>query len=592
MASVSAEQAVQPGEQRVMKRTRSGVRIPIRVKITFPYLILAAALAIGAAYITTNIVFDTLEERFTNQLIESGKLASEWMVREEERLLMTLRLLSYTQGIAQAVQVGDAEAIRQLTFGIVVNNHEEAVEFLNDQGRLVLSMQHIPGGKVEEYTFSSHGDQVFTQWDFASDVLQGKSDSHGDKHAGWALTDWGDYFYISSPVYDAQGNFSGVILVGKRLSTLVSQIREETLTQVTLYDFNGIPLASTFHDAPTLSEAELANLLERQDTNTLQRSLTNRRELNVTNIDYSEIMTPWEVRGGVDQGALGTALVKSFLVSTSQVTRLQITLVVAFSFLLVILIGYYIANFITRPLMNLVQASTQVAQGNFNVHVAPNTGDEVSVLTASFNNMVLNLKASQQELLEAYDRTLEGWSRALELRDEDTEGHAIRVTALTMKISRKLDFSEDELTHIQRGALLHDIGKMGIPDVILLKPGKLTPEEWQVMRKHPVYAYEMLSPIEYLHPALEIPYYHHEWWDGSGYPIGLKGEEIPLSARIFAVVDSWDAMTSDRPYRAAKSEAEALEIITSTSGTHFDPQIVSLFLSFVNGQHEEGSEHQ
>jgi HD-GYP domain-containing protein (c-di-GMP phosphodiesterase class II) len=565
-----------------------GLRMPILVKITLPYLLLAAVMAIGVAYLTINIVFDTLEERFTNQLIESGKLASEWMVSEEDRLLATLRLLTYTQGVAQSLQASDAENLRELTFGIVVNNQEEAVEFLDDQGRFVLSMQHVSNGNVEDYTFSSHGDQVFTRWDFVTDVLQGRSDSYGDKHAGWVLSNWGKYFYIAGPVYDDTGHFSGMILVGKSLDTLVRQMRQETLTQVTLYDFNGIPLASTFQDPPSLSKADISELVANQDTTSLQRDLLNRRELLVTNLDYSEIIAPWEVRGDVDQGILGTALVKSFLVATSQVTRFQITLVVAIAFLLVFLVGYFIANIITRPLKRLVLASTQVAQGNFNVRLPTNTGDEVSTLTTSFNEMIENLQASQNELLEAYDRTLEGWSKALELRDEDTEGHAVRVMELTVKIARRVGFQGDELIQIQRGALLHDIGKMGIPDSILLKPGKLTEEEWQIMRMHPVYAYEMLSPIKYLHPALDIPYYHHEWWDGSGYPVGLKGGQIPLPARIFAVVDSWDAMTSDRPYRVAKPIAEVIQIIKETSGTHFDPEIVSLFLTFVNDQNMEG----
>src|SRR4030095_309227 len=148
-----------------------------------------------------------------------------------------------------------------------------------------------------------------------------------------------------------------------------------------------------------------------------------------------------------------------------------------------------------------------------------------------------------------YDSTIEGWSRALDLRDRETEGHTIRVTEMTLKIARIAGMADAELVHLKRGALLHDIGKMGIPDAILLKPDKLETEEWVIMRRHPVYAYELLLPIEYLQPSLDIPYCHHEKWDGSGYPRGLKGEQIPLAARLFAVIDVWDALRSDRPYR-------------------------------------------
>ena len=190
-----------------------------------------------------------------------------------------------------------------------------------------------------------------------------------------------------------------------------------------------------------------------------------------------------------------------------------------------------------------------------------------------------DLQRSNSNLILAYDATIEGWSRALDLRDKETEGHTQRVTEMAMKLSSTMGISEAELVHVRRGSLLHDIGKMGVPDHILLKPEALTEEEWDIMRRHPQYAYEMLSPITFLHPALDIPYCHHEKWDGTGYPRGLKGERIPFAARIFAVVDVWDALLSDRPYRPAWSEAKARDYIRENSGVYFDPQVVDMFLS-------------
>ncbi len=193
-----------------------------------------------------------------------------------------------------------------------------------------------------------------------------------------------------------------------------------------------------------------------------------------------------------------------------------------------------------------------------------------------------NLQRSNVDLSLAYDATIEGWSRALDLRDKETEGHTLRVTEMTMKLARASGMSEKELVHVRRGALLHDIGKMGVPDSILLKPDKLTDEEWEIMRQHPQFAFDMLAPIAYLRPALDIPYCHHEKWDGTGYPRGLKGEHIPISARLFAIVDVWDALRSDRPYRVAWTEDKVLEHLRSQAGTHFDPKTVGLFFQVIS----------
>ncbi len=189
-----------------------------------------------------------------------------------------------------------------------------------------------------------------------------------------------------------------------------------------------------------------------------------------------------------------------------------------------------------------------------------------------------NLQRSHAELALAYDTTLEGWARALELRDQETEGHARRVTELTVRLARAMGLGDADLMQVRRGALLHDIGKMGIPNGILLKAGPLTDEEQKIIRKHAVYAYELLLPIAYLRPGLDIPYCHHEKWDGTGYPRGLKGEQIPLAARIFAVVDVWDALRSDRPYRQAWPEKQVRAYLSEQAGKHFDPRVVEAFL--------------
>jgi HD-GYP domain-containing protein (c-di-GMP phosphodiesterase class II) len=192
------------------------------------------------------------------------------------------------------------------------------------------------------------------------------------------------------------------------------------------------------------------------------------------------------------------------------------------------------------------------------------------------------LQRTNFEMTLAYNTTIEGWSRALDLRDRDTEGHTQRVTEMTLRLARRLGIGESELVNVRRGAILHDIGKMAIPDSILLKPGPLTAEEWNIIRQHPRYAHELLSPISFVRPALDIPVYHHEKWDGSGYPDGLGENQIPLNARLFAVVDVYDALTSDRPYRPAWTKEQAIAYVRDQSGKHFDPDMANQFLTMLS----------
>jgi HD-GYP domain-containing protein (c-di-GMP phosphodiesterase class II) len=196
--------------------------------------------------------------------------------------------------------------------------------------------------------------------------------------------------------------------------------------------------------------------------------------------------------------------------------------------------------------------------------------------------MFSELQRSNVELSLAYDATIEGLSRALDLRDKETKEHTFRVTDITVKLATRLGIKQSELIHVRRGAILHDIGKVAIPDQILFKPGPLAQEEWEIMRRHPDIAVELLSPVSYLEPALDIPHWHHEKWDGSGYPDGLRQEEIPFAARLFAVADVYDALTSNRPYRSAWSKWDAIEYIEDQAGTHFDPRVVPEFLDLIN----------
>ena len=555
------------------------VRFPIRMKVTLPYLILALIIAIVGAYLITQIVFDTIEERFTNQLIETGKIAAEWMVKEENELLETLRLVAHTDGTEQAIKDGDAESLREIAYPILLNGSMDALEIIDLNGESVLSLRHREEGQMEDYDVS-RGNTAFRNWEIVNRVRNQELDDRGDKYADIALADWGDFLYVSGPVLDQNQEIVGVILVGDSLSKIAEEIRKATLSQVTIYDLEGQEITTTFFESGSQLPPETMNeILARQDDDSYLQ------EHSVASIPYQGIYAPLEVRSGDDVGFIATSLAKTFLVRASNATRFQIFGFVTTAFLFIIAVGLYIADRFTKPLLKVVDASSQVASGNLNVFVSPKGNDEVTALAKSFNQMVASLQRSNSDLIrahedtiQAYDRTIEGWCKALELRDNVTEGHTQRVTELTMLISRQMGLSEQDLIHVRRGALMHDIGKMGIPDSILKKPGSLDEDEWVEMRKHPVYAYEMLSRISYLEPSLAIPYCHHEKWDGSGYPRGISGEEIPLEARIFAIADVWDALRSDRPYREALPANIAMEYIQENQATHFDPQVVEAFL--------------
>jgi len=237
---------------------------------------------------------------------------------------------------------------------------------------------------------------------------------------------------------------------------------------------------------------------------------------------------------------------------------------------------------INDPMLWLIAGCTLLLMG---ILVSLSVSALVRNLSANLvkaTKLAVDLSKAVNELTLTYAATIEGWSRALDLRDKETEGHCQRVTEMTVSLARSLGMTESELIYVRYGALLHDIGKLGVPDNILLKCGPLSKTEFDVIRKHPQYAAEMLSPIAYLQPAMDIPIYHHEKWDGTGYPSGLKGMCIPQAARIFAVVDVWDALTSTRPYHAAWKKEDALIYIRENAGKHFDPEVVEAFLRTMN----------
>jgi putative nucleotidyltransferase with HDIG domain len=557
-----------------------GFKVSISTKITLPYGFLALIVALGGAYLITQVIINSIEKRFDNTLAETKEITADLVVHEENRLLETLRLIAFLDGLEGAIVDGDAEEIREMVLPIVYNNAEDAVEILNPDGITLLSIHKDLSIEVPQYEFEQGGD-FYAAFPFVESVINRVSDSEGDKYAGLVPYNEVTYLYVSGPIKDDQGNLIGIVLVGKIIQDLLIEFRAQTLAQVTIYGLDGSVFSSTLIAPPSL-DAEIArHIIDNQAQETINR------EFNVSDIGYKENLSMWEIRNRADFGILGIAFQTKYITDTSQTTRQNIFILIALTLFLIFIVGISIARLITRPIHNLRDAALEVSSGNLQVHVDPIGDDEISLLTNTFNSMVRNLDSSKKELISAYDRTLEGWSKALELRDKETEGHTQRVTDLTIKLATAYGIEGEDLENIRRGALLHDIGKVGISDNILHKPAGLTDEEFNEIKKHPDYAYEMLSEISFLRTAIDIPYCHHEKWDGSGYPRGLKGDNIPLAARLFCIADVWDAITTDRPYRKGMLIEEAKKIIREGKGSHFDPMVVELFFQILE-QEDEG----
>ncbi len=372
---------------RLRKNQLPQVRFPVRFKITAPYLILALLFALASAFVITQVILESVQDRYLNQLIETGRQVSDWMVREEDRLLNTERLISNSQGLAKSIIEQDAEAVRRLAFPLGVTAGEEAVEIVDLQGITILSMRHKLNGGVGEYEFS-RGDPIFGQQPFARNILLGQADAVGDKFAGLVQGSWGNYFYVGGPVYDESGQVVGAVLVGKSLATLARESGKDNLADVSFYDFLGQRLASSFisADDSQLSEAQIYQILRDQASASLTRTL------QMSAVDYAEILGPWQARDQQNLGLVGASLPQEFLVRTSSGAQLQIFLLVAAAIVLVVMVGLYLANLITRPLARLVAASSEVAQGNLEIKVDSSGNDEMAVLAHSFNYMVAGLQ--------------------------------------------------------------------------------------------------------------------------------------------------------------------------------------------------------
>jgi putative nucleotidyltransferase with HDIG domain len=539
----------------------------IRWKIILPYALLTTLLAAVGSYLAADLVTGSLSERFDNQLVESARVTGDSVVQKERIHLEGVRTVTFTDGVAEAAASGDAAALRRLVEPIAVNRSLERVEVLAASGDRLLGLQ-LSDLSGLSYTDLSDADTP-AEWPLVQSVLRGETDGFGDKRAQIVGASDGLVLYTAGPIYDGN-ELAGVALVGTSVDSLVKEIKAQALADVTLYDFSGSVLGSTFSQAGIEEEPSQLGL-QPEVTNGVLEGDVIREERTILGRGYDLLYGRLQVRNEV-VGLYSTALPTNFIFSAANTTRTQIVMVFGVGIASVIAIGLYLTHRLTAPILRLVRAAQLVAAGDLTVRSGVRSADEIGVLATSFDDMT-------EKLQRQHLNTIRALTSAIDARDPYTLGHSLRVGQLSMMIGREIDLNETVLARLEIGGYLHDIGKIGIRDAVLLKPGRLTPEEREVIQEHPSIGMSILEAVDLPAEVMQFVSGHHERLDGSGYPKGLSGREVSVVARIAAVADMYDAVTTERPYRGPMDPEEALALLRSEAGRLLDPNVVQALAS-------------
>ncbi len=537
----------------------------IRWKIIAPYAVLTIILAGVGTFLAMRVVTGSLEERFENQLAEAARVTADSVVRQERRHLELVRGVAFTEGMAGGVRDGGWDTVGALVEPLTANSGAELVQILDAQGRQLFGARLTDPQTLEYEPLTPAEEQ--RSWSIIVSVLANEVDSLGDKFAQIVETQHGFALYTAGPIFDGD-DFAGVVLVGSLLDSFLPTAKGDALADITFYDYDGVPLATTFATGPDDPEADLSPdasvLAATGDPGTLRESKT----LFGRGFDllYGEIV----IR---DQavGIYSVALPSSFILSAGVTTGWQLGLLFAVSTTFVLAIGWALAGSLTRPLLKLVRTARAVTAGDLTARSGVRTSDEVGVLARSLDTMTERLQGQ-------HVATIRALTSAIDARDPNTAGHSARVGQLAVMIGEELGLAESQLHHLEIGGYLHDIGKIGIRDSVLLKPGKLTPAERQLMEEHPRVGLEILSSVDLAPDVMAFVKGHHERLDGSGYPNHVRNEEVSTIARIAVVADMYDALTSDRPYRKAMRPQEAFDIIRAeVDEGKLDDHVVTTF---------------
>jgi putative nucleotidyltransferase with HDIG domain len=539
--------------QTLLRAARAYPARHVRWRIIAPFWMLTLLMAAGGTYFVANLVVTSFEERFNNQLAEASRVAADAVVRREREHLSTLRAIAFTEGLAGAAKSGDAAEIARIAEPIAANDRAEFVEVLDIEGRRLYGGRLIDEGTLEYAALddsTTHNDQHLV-----GRVTARESDALGDKFVEIVSTPRGAVMYTAGPIYDGD-ELAGIVLVGTSLARLVVEIKHEALADVTIYGYDGQPLGSTFAISETASPADL----EPDDSLSFDVALSTpvREHKDLSQRGYDLLYADLVARGE-RIGVYSVALPSSFVLSPANATRTQLVLLFAVATMCVLAVGWIISHTITSRVFKLVAAARAVEQGDLTARAQLHGEDEIAALGSAFDTMTDRLQ--RQHL-----STIRALASAIDARDPYTLGHSLRVGQLAVEIGKEMNIAPSRLQHLEIGGYLHDIGKIGVRDNVLLKPHDLTPEERHAIELHPRIGLSILGPVELAPEVLEFVGAHHEKLDGSGYPAGLRGEQLGLVTRIATVADMYDALTTDRPYRAGMSAPDTLAILRREVG--------------------------
>ena len=535
------------------------MRLPIRYKIILPFAVLLVLVGVIGNGVATAQLTNAAVVPFDANLLHSSLVANQLLSQVDAARLADLRLATNTIGVPEQLAAADVAGLTRLLTPVVGNETLVNLDLrvLDRQGRELLSIRGSHAGP----SALAVGDAT----EFAGEpVVISALAGTADRQVFLFGQPTQPILYWSGPVRAANGQVVGAMLAGESLTEILASIQGSAL-----YDQAGVQLASTVPDAPTLTDA--VRKMVRADN-------TVRVDDVLSGHNYRTLFSTWTMRGS-QLGFLAVQAPADSLVSSVNQVRLMLTLLFTAAGLLTLLVGMATASLLTRPVDLLMRSMRIVSQGNLHHRAAVASNDEIGYLAGAFNEMTASLEQKTAALEETTFASMEALARTIDARDPSTFGHSARVAAISAEIAEAMQLADRDREALRRAALLHDIGKIGVEDKVLRKAGPLNALEADDMREHPRIGYDMLKCLPFLKASLPGILYHHERWDGAGYPTGLRGTAVPLSVRILALADVFDALTTDRPYREGLSFEAATAAIRMEAGLQFDPDVVTAFLT-------------